>query len=180
MSSIFQYLHILLAVTHAQAATALKKDGHDVYWDDGNAQLKTYQTWLNDLIKFKPDLIIFETTTPIMRFMWNTVNEVKSKLHNSKIVMSGYHVMRKPNETFEKSKTDIIILSNHVDFVLRKLVKKFNPITSIENYNEPFDSICFRDKSNKIYTSVSFKKIENVNSTEIIDRDLVQWKRLCL
>ena len=167
----------LLAVTHAQAATALKKDGHDVYWDDGNAQLKTYQTWLNDLIKFKPDLIIFETTTPIMRFMWDTVNEVKTKLPNSKVVMSGYHVMRKPNETFEKSKTDIIILSNHVDFVLRKLVKKFNPINTIENYSEPFDSICFRDKSNKIYTSISFKKIENVNSSEIIDRDLVQWKR---
>ena len=85
--------YLSLAVTHAQAATALKKDGH-VYWDDGiGCAAKNYQTWLNDLIKFKPDLIIFETTTPI-EFMWDTVNEVKTKLPNSKVVMSGYHVMR--------------------------------------------------------------------------------------
>ena len=39
-----------------------------------------------------------------MRFMWDTVNEVKTKLPNSKVVMSGYHVMRKPNETLKNLK----------------------------------------------------------------------------
>ena len=113
----------LLGITHAQAATLLKKEGHEVYWDDGNAQLKDYQIWFNDLVKFNPNIIVFESTTPIMHFMWETINKIKDKLKNSIIIMTGYHSMRKPDETLNNSKTDIVILSNHVDFVLDKLVK---------------------------------------------------------
>ena len=40
----------LLPVTYAQAATWLQQSGHAVYWDDANAQLKTYQQWLDDLV----------------------------------------------------------------------------------------------------------------------------------
>ena len=167
----------LLGITHAQAATALKKDGHEVYWDDGNAQLKDYQNWLGDLINFQPDVIVFETTTPIMRFMWSTINEVKLKIPKTKIIMTGYHVMRKPEETLKNSKTDIVLLSNHIDFVLRRLIKNFNPLDKLDDYNGPVESICFKNKEGKIYNSTSFKKIENVNSSEIIDRDLVDWKR---
>ena len=32
----------LLPVTHAQAATLLKKNGYEVIWDDGNSQLKSF------------------------------------------------------------------------------------------------------------------------------------------
>ena len=65
--------------------------GHNIYWDDGNAQLKSYKTWKKDLIEFNPDIIIFESTTPIMDFMWNTVNEIKSELKDSIVIMTGYH-----------------------------------------------------------------------------------------
>ena len=43
----------LLAVIHGQAATKLKEDGHQVIWDDGNAQLKSYEKWFRDIIKEK-------------------------------------------------------------------------------------------------------------------------------
>ena len=97
----------LLGITYAQAATSLKKKGYDVYWDDGNSQLKDYKTWFDDLIKFSPDIIVFESTTPIMHFMWDTINKIKSKLKNSIIIMSGYHSMRRPEETLNNSQTDI-------------------------------------------------------------------------
>ena len=32
----------LLPVTYAQAASYLKEMGYEVYWDDGNAQLKSF------------------------------------------------------------------------------------------------------------------------------------------
>ena len=70
----------LLAVTHAQAATTLKEKGHEVIWDDGNAQLKNYKKWLEDIIDAKPDIIVLESTTPIMNFMWNSCNDLKTKL----------------------------------------------------------------------------------------------------
>ena len=54
------FLFLLIFWLHMRKRQLHLKDGHDVYWDDGNAQLKNYQTWLNDLIKFKPDLIILK------------------------------------------------------------------------------------------------------------------------
>ena len=66
----------LLPVTHAQAATWLRDEGHDVLWDDGNAQLKSYDDWLGDLLKWKPDIIVFESTTPVMKFYWHVTNQI--------------------------------------------------------------------------------------------------------
>ena len=89
-------------------ATALSKKVQ-VLWDDGNANLKNYSKWMNDLIAEKPDVIIFESTTPVMKFMWSTINKIKENLQNCLIVLTGYHSMRKPNESLEKSKTDSYI-----------------------------------------------------------------------
>jgi radical SAM superfamily enzyme YgiQ (UPF0313 family) len=164
----------LLGVTHAQAATLLKKRGHEVYWDDGNAQLKDYKTWFDDLIKFSPDIIVFESTTPIMHFMWETINKIKSKLKNSLIIMTGYHSMRKPEETLNNSLTDIVILSNHVDFVLDKLMDDLK-VSNFSIKKLSCDGIAYKN-SNGEFINQSFKKVENINNSEIIDRDLVQWK----
>jgi hypothetical protein len=89
----------LLPVIHAQAATSVRNLGHDVLWDDGNAQLKTYDKWFSDLTSWKPDVVVFESTTPVMKFYWKCANELKAVLPNVVIVMTGYHSMRKPDET---------------------------------------------------------------------------------
>ena len=166
----------LLGVTHAQAATKLRDMGHNIYWDDGNAQLKSYKTWKKDLIEFNPDIIIFESTTPIMDFMWNTVNEIKSELKDSIVIMTGYHSMRKPEETLKMSKTDLVVLSNHVDFVLEKLVNEISNFDKKVLINLETDSICYKNSKGELINNKSFKKIENVNLSSIIDRDLVKWK----
>ena len=119
----FQKPTYLLPVVHAQAATWLKEMGHNVIWDDGNAQRKTYEQWINDLVAHTPDIIVFESTTPVMKFYWKTINELKSKLPDTTIVMTGYHSMRMPVETMENSQTDVVLKSNHVDFALKRLVE---------------------------------------------------------
>ncbi len=48
----------LLPVIQAQAATWLDQQGHDIYWDDGNAQLKNYDRWLEDLIAWDPEMVV--------------------------------------------------------------------------------------------------------------------------
>ena len=164
----------LLGVTHAQAATMLKENNFEVIWDDGNAQLKSYEKWFSDIIEYNPDIIIFETTTPIMNFMWKVTKDIKSKLVNCTIVMTGYHSMRKPEETINNSKTDIVILSNHIDFIILKLAKELKDKKTLKNLET--DSICYKDLDGKIINNKSFKKIENINNSSIIDRDLIQWK----
>lgn len=166
----------LLAITHAQAATSLKEKGFDVYWDDGNAQLKNYNQWINDLVNFNPKLIVLESTTPIMNFMWNVCNQLKEKMPNAIIVMTGYHSMRKPEETLKNSKCDIVILSNHVDFVLDKLSNEIKNLSNDDLISLNSDSICYKDSKNQIINNRSFKKIENVSKSSIIDRNLVKWK----
>jgi anaerobic magnesium-protoporphyrin IX monomethyl ester cyclase len=166
----------LLPIIHAQAASMIKNKV-EVIWDDGNAQLKTYEKWLDDLIIIKPNIIVLEGTTPVMNFMWNTINQIKNKLPNCLTVLTGYHSMRRPEESFEKSNIDIIILSNHVDFVLNNLIDELlinNDLKNLDNLKT--NGISYRKSDNSISKNTSFKKIEKISNSEIIERDLVQWK----
>lgn len=165
----------LLPVTYAQAATWIKQLGHDVYWDDGNAQLKTYDQWLNDLVAWKPDIVVFESTTPVMKFYWRTVNQVKERLPNCIVIMTGYHSMRMPEETMQQCAADIVLRSNHVDFVLSRLL----PIIA-ENTNWrltcSMEGLLIRIKGDELRSTGNFRQVEPLDKSPLIDRDLVQWK----
>jgi radical SAM superfamily enzyme YgiQ (UPF0313 family) len=164
----------LLPVIHAQAASWLKDDGHEVLWDDGNAQLKPFETWFDDLVKWQPEIVVFESTTPVMKFYWDTTNKLKEKLPNTIFVMTGYHSMRKPDETLELSKTDIVLKSNHVDFVLKRLVHE---IGSFKNWREltQIEGLAIRTDSGFRSTG-NFVQVEPLDRSPIVNRELVQWK----
>ena len=85
------------------------KNGFDVIWDDGNADLKTFDKWYLDLIKVKPNLIFMEGTTPVMHFLWDLSKKIKKDLPNTVLVIGGYHAMRQPQETLLKSNFDIVL-----------------------------------------------------------------------
>ncbi len=167
----------LLPVIHAQAASRLLELGHEVYWDDGNAQLKNYDKWLSDLINEKPDIIVLESTTPVIKFVWETIDKIKEKLNSSIIVMTGYHSMKKPEETLNNSKTDIVLKSNHIDFALENLVKHIETHQSewIENFN--LSGFCIKKSKNDFLDTGNFKQVEPITSSTLINRDLVQWNR---
>lgn len=164
----------LLPVTHAQAATWLRDERFDVIWDDGNAQLKTFDVWLADLVSAHPDVIVFESTTPVMKFYWRTINRIKELLPDSVIVMTGYHSSRKPEETLENSATDVVLRSNHVDFILRRLV---HDIESMDNWREQtqIEGLSIR-VDDGIRSTGHFIQVEPLDRSPLIDRDLVQWK----
>jgi len=164
----------LLPVVHAQAATWLKEDGIEVVWDDGNAQLKDYATWFRDLIATAPDVIVFESTTPVMKFYWETATKVKEKLPESVIVMTGYHSSRKPEETLEKSKTDVVLRSNHIDFILRRLVTEIdnNPLWREET---EIEGLAIRAATG-IRSTGHFIQVEPLDNSPLIDRRLTRWR----
>lgn len=166
----------LLPVTHAQAATWIKQLGHEVYWDDGNAQLKTYQRWMADLISWGPDVVVFESTTPVMKFYWKTINQIKEKLPGTVIVMTGYHSMRKPEETMQSSATDIVLRSSHVDFVLSRLLPYIaaNPSWRLTCNLE---GLLIRIKGEMLRSTGNFRQVEPLDKSPLVDRVLVQWKR---
>lgn len=165
----------LLPVTHGQAATWLKQLGHDVIWDDGNAQLKTYEQWFADLVAAKPEVIVFESTTPVMKFYWRVTGELKAKLPNTIFIMTGYHSMRRPAETLDESPTDIVLRSNHVDFVLSKIIPfiaknaDWRTSLNVEGLFIRLDDGSYRDSGH-------FRQVEPLERSPMVDRNLVQWK----
>jgi len=165
----------LLPVTHAQAATWLRDLGHDVLWDDGNAQLKSFDQWLSDLINWQPEVIVFESTTPVMKFYWKTVNQVKERLPACIIVMTGYHSMRKPEETMAESLTDIVLRSSHVDFALARLIP-FISTNPSWRLTCNLEGLLIRMKGTELRSTGNFRQVEPLERSPLVDRDLVQWK----
>lgn len=165
----------LLPVVHAQAATWLRDLGFDVCWDDGNAQRKTYDQWYADLLAAKPDLMVFESTTPVMKFYWRVINAIKAALPRSVVVLTGYHSMRNPQETMAMSATDVVLRSNHVDFVMKRLVPY---IEEHDDWRDTCDieGLVIRQDERRTRSTGNFKQVEALDLSPDIDRDLVQWK----
>jgi len=166
----------LLPVVHAQAATLLKENGYQVIWDDGNAQLKSFKKWFDDLILNKPDIVVFESTTPVMKFYWNLIDDLKEKLPSTIIVLSGYHSMRMPEESLTSSNVDIVLLSSNIDFVLLRLV---NFISKNSNWRMTcnVEGLSIRVRDNLLRSTGLFRQVEPLDKSSLIDRDLVQWNK---
>lgn len=166
----------LLPVVHAQAATWLRDIGAEVKWDDGNARRLTYEAWYQELLAWRPDMVVFESTTPVMKFYWRLVDRLKGDLPKCVVVMTGYHSMRMPEETLEHSATDVVLLSNHVDFVLRRLVPW---IGEHDDWRQSCDieGLHIRVDEKTVRGTGTFRRVEALDASPDVDRDLVDWKR---
>ena len=165
----------LLPVIHGQAATWLRDLGYDIYWDDGNSQLKSLEKWYQDLLKEKPNIVVFESTTPVMKFYWHLIDKLKSDLPLCIVIMTGYHSMRKPVETLSNSQTDIVLRSNHIDFALQKLIPYIDVHSDWRN-SCTIEGLMIRKEDNDFLDTGNFKQIEPLDLSPDIDRDLVQWE----
>jgi anaerobic magnesium-protoporphyrin IX monomethyl ester cyclase len=126
-------------IVPAYAATLLKENGFDVIWDDGIAEEKSYKQWLNDIKQEKPDVIVIETKTPVVKRHWNIINELKKQTtlvrrkfyeggdhHRSPTtdnwspitVLMGDHVTALPKESMQNCNVDFIITGGDYDFLL--------------------------------------------------------------
>jgi anaerobic magnesium-protoporphyrin IX monomethyl ester cyclase len=165
----------LLPVIHAQAATWLKQIGFEVVWDDGNAQLKEFQEWFEDLINAKPDIVVFESTTPVMQFYWNLIKSIKKLLPDAVVIMTGYHSMRRPDETLLESPADIVLKSNHIDFILVRVAEFISKDPDWRD-NLDVEGLQIRVNEESIRSTGSFVQVEPLDKSPVIDRELVRWK----
>lgn len=171
----FEKPNYLLSITYAQAATWLKNLGFDTFWDDGSAQNLDEKTWYDRLLKNKPDVIVFESTTPVMKFYWSLVDKIKKSLPNIIVIFSGYHSMRRPEETFSNSNADIVLLGSNVDFILKDLIPY---IDSHTNWRLTCDTpnVMIRMSEKDFRKTGTYRQIEKLDDSPDIDRDLVSWK----
>lgn len=169
-------------VVPAQAATMLKANGFDVVWDDGIAEELVYDDWENRLFKNKPDIVVFETKTPVVKIHWKIINNLKNKTSNSGyipfFILVGDHVTALPEESFKNSMVDFVLTGGDYDFLLLNLCKNFEYFKNnrIDDFSKNLEHGIYFRKDNKIINTGKFVLNHDLNSIPFIDRELTKWK----
>lgn len=164
-------------IVPAQAATLLKQAGYEVIWLDCIAEGIAYSRFIEIVRKEKPDLIAFETKTPVVKQHWKIINDLKRLSaidYRLSTVLFGDHVTALPEESFQNSQVDFILTGGDYDFLLLNLCNYLAPNTKgLTPKLEP--GIFYRD-NNQISNTGKFQLDHNLDTLPFIDRDLTKWK----
>lgn len=160
---------VIYPMVPAYAATLLSKKGYEVFWDDAIAKKENYETWIKRIETEKPDLIAIETKTPVIKFHWKIINEVKKKSPETIVVLMGDHVTELPKESMENCKVDFVVTGGDYDFGLLSICKHLSKQKELDK------GIWYRENG-KIKDTGKFDLICDLNELPFIDRDLTQWE----
>ncbi len=169
----FQYFKsptYIYPVVPAYAATMLNNSGYQVLWDDAIAEEKSYKQWLNDIERASPDVIMFESKTPVIKKHWLIIGDVKKALPQSKIVLVGDHVTALPQESMEQSQVDFVLTGGDYDFLLLNLA---DFLTGKAKNFEP--GVWYRENG-QIKNTGQFQLKQSLDNLPLIDRDLTKWR----
>ena len=75
----FQYFTeptFIYPVVPATAATMLRDAGHEVLWNDCPAEGIDREEYFRLLEREKPDLIVFESKTPVIKEHWRLISDI--------------------------------------------------------------------------------------------------------
>ena len=138
----------IFPVVPATAATMLKKAGHEVLFLDGIAAELTLEEFDARLAAFKPDYVVLETKTPVVKRHWAWI-----AAHDYKVIMVGDHVTALPQESIEKPGVWAIIPGGDWDYGLVDFLNG--------------------DRHQGVYP---FALRDSLQDLPWIDRDLVHWE----
>lgn len=176
----FQWFHnptYIYPMVPAMGATLLREAGFDVIWADGIAEKWDYQYFLKLVLEEKPDLIVIESKTPVIKNHWKIVEELKILAGDDwdlKTVLIGDHITALPEESMKESQVDYLLTGGDADFLLLNLCQH---LTQKENL-EP--GIWYRKKiANgkwQIANTGQYRLDHDLTTLPFIDRDLTKWK----
>lgn len=162
--------NVILPVIPAYGASALKKQGYQVYWDDAIAEKITYDSWLKRIVRRKPSLIFIESKTPVIKKHWQIIKELKSVLPKSKVILMGDHVTAMPEESLQNCPVDYVITGGDYDFMMINLANHLTKKTPLE------PGFYFWHKKTIDNTGKFSLKHHNLDLLPIIDRQLTKWQ----
>lgn len=152
----------------AYAATLLATRGHDVIWDDGIAEELQYTAWIKRLEERRPELVMIESKTPVIKRHWKIIDEVKQNLPDTSVVLAGDHVTALPEESFRNSSVDYVLSGGDYDFLLLNLVEHLENGTDLE------PGIWYRGGGDIKRTGAP-KLDHDLDTLPFIDRELTRW-----
>lgn len=165
----FKKHSVIYPMVPASAATLLKEKGYDVVWKDAIAERMTEQEFYSFFSKESPDIIAFETKTPVIKYLWQTVSKLKEISPKTKVALFGDHVTALPEESMINSKADYILTGGDYDFLLLNLCNHLAKNEKLEQ------GIWFRN-GKQIKNTGKFELNHDLNSLPFIDRELTKWE----
>lgn len=161
----------IFPVVPATAATMLKTAGHDVLWLDGIAEELSPDEFDRRLREFRPDYVVVETKTPVVKRHWKWIAAQKevSSQNAARYILVGDHVTAMPGESMEKCPVDFILTGGDWDFLLCNLVASDGDVSKYE------PGIWYRTPVGGIADTGRFRLDHDLNSAPWIDRDLCKW-----
>ena len=113
----------IFPVVPGTAATMLKAAGHEVLWLDGIAEELAPEEFDRQLQEFRPDYVVVETKTPVVKRHWKWIADQKEgQQPSAKYILVGDHVTAMPEESMEKCPVDFILTGGDWDFHLMNLL----------------------------------------------------------
>jgi radical SAM superfamily enzyme YgiQ (UPF0313 family) len=177
----FQWMTIgsyIYPLVPASAATVLARAGHDVLWYDGIAEHHDPEHFFTTVASEKPDLVVLESKTPVIKLHWEIVRQIKEIDPGIRTLLMGDHVTALPEETMENSPVDFILTGGDYDFSLLGLVRW------LEGEEKMPPGIYFRREGKVENSGVFSLQGNDLNSLPFIDRDLTRahlyyekWKK---
>ncbi len=181
----FQYFNsptYVYPMIPAYAASLAQSKGYDVVWMDGIAEKKTYEEWVNQLESEKPDLLMIESKTPVIKMYWEVAKKLKLKFPKLIIVMVGDHVTVFPIETLEKCPADYVITGGDYDFLLLDLLESITKGKELtggiwgRSENKEIKLGNFATHRDKYWSSGPSNIKHDLDVLPFIDRDLTKWE----
>ncbi len=108
----------------AYATGVLEKEGYSVKLYDAPAEGKTLEDVKNFVKKYKPDVIVCDTSTPSIYNDVKVASELKKET-GALTILVGPHVSALPEETLKLSQDIDIICRKEYDYTLLDVVKTF-------------------------------------------------------
>jgi anaerobic magnesium-protoporphyrin IX monomethyl ester cyclase len=155
----------------AFAATMLKAAGFDVSWEDGIAEGMSEATWKSRFHEIRPDVVVLESKTPVIRRHWNIVRDIKASYPSTIVVLIGDHVTARPEESMNACPADYIVTGGDYDFSLVDLCRALAGKSPPSSYPP---GTWYR-KDGNISTTGPFTVNHDLALLPRIDRELTKW-----
>ncbi|HPG29685.1 MAG TPA: radical SAM protein [bacterium] len=142
----------------AYAAGVSDKSGFETLLMDSAAKNQSVDDMLAELKKFRPDIIVIDSSTPSIFNDMNIAAIIKPEISNVCIVLVGTHPSALPEQTLASAPAVDVICIGEYDYTVRDLAFEINKKSSFKNVK----GICFRENG-KIIVNERRELIENLD-----------------
>jgi len=160
----------------AYAATQLKLAGHEVFWEDGVAQMDTVEDFDRRFGAILPDVVAIEVKAPIVKRYWKYIDKLKSMYPKTKYVLMGDHITAMPEESLRNCTVDYCITGGDFDFALLNLCAHLDYKADLEPGVYFWRDGTRNPDTDKIISTGYFELKHGLDNLPMIDRELSKWR----